>query len=192
MKIEIVKISDLKPSEYNPRVLTEKQGADIKNSLTRFGFVDPIVVNKNPERENIIIGGHQRVKVWELMGNDEVPVFYVYLPIEEEKELNVRLNKNTGEWDWDILANEFDMEKLEEWGFSEAEFNGGWGDKHEDFSQKNQEINADELGDECTLKLLFENEVYLNVLDRLSKLKKDNESNEQVFIRMLELYESSS
>lgn len=122
MKIETVKIKDLKHAEYNPRRLTEKQFNDIKSSLEEFGFVDPVVVNRNKERMNVIVGGHQRVKTWQKMGNKDVPVFYVDLPLEKERELNIRLNKNSGEWDWDKLANEFDAADLIDWGFELDDF----------------------------------------------------------------------
>ncbi len=64
--IQIVKrkISELKPADYNPRRMTETQEEHITNSLQEFGFVDPIIINVNPARKDVIIGGHQRVKVW--------------------------------------------------------------------------------------------------------------------------------
>jgi len=117
-----VKISDLKFAEYNPRKLSEKQHEDIQKSLTEFGFVDPIIVNKNKDRENVIIGGHQRVKVWGAMGESEVPVIYLDLILDKERELNIRLNKNTGEWDWEILQAEFEIPELLDWGFEEVDF----------------------------------------------------------------------
>lgn len=64
MKIQEVKIKDLIAAEYNPRRLTKDQCSQLKDSLTRFGMVDPIIVNNHAERNNIIVGGHQRVKVW--------------------------------------------------------------------------------------------------------------------------------
>ena len=70
----------------------------------------------------MIIGGHQRVKVWGEMGNINVPVFYIDLSLEKEKELNIRLNKNTGGWDFDLLISEFDRVELAEWGFEDADF----------------------------------------------------------------------
>ncbi len=121
MKIEQVKVKSLIFAEYNPRQLTESQCKDLKDSIERFGFVDPIIVNSNPERENIIIGGHQRARVAELLGIETVPVHYIDLSPEKERELNIRLNKNTGEWDFDQLANYFDNEDLIDWGFSEEE-----------------------------------------------------------------------
>ena len=122
MKIEFLKINDVVPADYNPRKLSDKQRDDIKSSLLKFGFVDPVIINRNPDRMNVVVGGHQRLKVWESMGNDTFPAVFVDLPLEKEKELNVRLNKNTGEWDFDILLSEFDACDLDDWGFEDSDF----------------------------------------------------------------------
>tara|TARA_R100001443_G_scaffold15101_2_gene24950 strand:- start:7811 stop:8404 length:594 start_codon:yes stop_codon:yes gene_type:complete len=121
MKITKKNINSLIEAEYNPRQLTEQQFEDLKASIQKFGFVDPIIINKNKERKNIIIGGHQRYKVAKMLNMKEVPCFELDLNVQEEQELNVRLNKNTGEWDWDILANNFDNTELLDWGFAEQE-----------------------------------------------------------------------
>ena len=60
MKIVQRKTAELIGAEYNPRKISEKQKKDLRESLEKFGFVDPVIVNTHPERENIIIGGHQR------------------------------------------------------------------------------------------------------------------------------------
>lgn len=117
MKTVDKKIGILKPSEYNPRELTKKQYEDLKKSLTKFGLVEPVLVNMHKGRENIVIGGHQRLRIWSEMGNDTVPCVEVKLPLAKEKELNVRMNKNGGQWDWDLLANNFNPEELIDWGF---------------------------------------------------------------------------
>ena len=114
-------INSLIFAEYNPRQLTKDQYQNLKDSITRFGLVDPIIVNSNKDRKNIIVGGHQRVKVAKDMDIEYVPVLEVDLTYEKERELNIRLNKNTGEWDMDNLANFFDMDELVEWGFDEDE-----------------------------------------------------------------------
>ena len=121
MKIKNKSIKDLIDADYNPRQLSKDQFNSLKKSLEEFGFVDPVIINSNPKRKNIIIGGHQRVKVAKEIGIKEVPCFEINLSIEKEKELNVRLNKNTGDWDWDLLANNFDVENLLEWGFTEED-----------------------------------------------------------------------
>ena len=123
MKIQQVSIQTLIEAEYNPRKLSEDQFSHIKSSLQRFGFVDPVIVNSNPDRQNIIIGGHQRVKVAREIGLEKVPVHYIDLPLEKERELNVRLNKNSGEFDFDLLQEHFEAGELVEWGFTDDEFN---------------------------------------------------------------------
>jgi len=122
MKIKERKIAELNPAEYNPRQLTDKQYKQLKKSLKTFGCVEPVVVNKNPMRKDVIIGGHQRCKVWADLGNDTIPTVEIELGEAEEMELNVRLNKNTGEFDFDMLSSYFDMEVLKEWGFQDYEF----------------------------------------------------------------------
>jgi hypothetical protein len=124
MKIVMRKPTELIGAEYNPRELTDKQYRDLKDSLQRFGFVDPILVNKHKDRDNIIVGGHQRTRVAEDLGIKEVPTVEVNLTLDQEKELNIRLNKNSGQWDMDALANYFDSVELVEWGFDDSELVG--------------------------------------------------------------------
>jgi len=121
MNIVQVKMEDLKMAEYNPRQLTKAQKLAIVESIRRFGLVEPIVVNSAKGRQNIIIGGHQRFRVCQEMGFKDMPVVYVKIPdLKKEQELNIRLNKNLGEWDYDLLAN-FDEELLNIAGFENKE-----------------------------------------------------------------------
>tara|TARA_R110000772_G_C13280738_1_gene437114 strand:- start:592 stop:1809 length:1218 start_codon:yes stop_codon:yes gene_type:complete len=124
MKIVKRKIKELIAAEYNPRELKKNQYKQLKDSLLRFGIVDPVIVNKHKDRKDVIIGGHQRTKVWEDLGNNEIPTVELELTLEQERELNVRLNKNTGQFDMDMLANHFDTDDLINWGFDEGELVG--------------------------------------------------------------------
>lgn len=118
IKIVDVSVDSLEPATYNPRKHDEEQAKQLKESLSRFGMVDPIIANAAPERKNVVIGGHFRLKVAKEMGLETVPVVYVSIPdIAKEKELNLRLNKNTGEFDLDLLA-EFDESFLADIGFT--------------------------------------------------------------------------
>jgi len=121
MKIKTRKISDLIRAEYNPRELTKEQQNQLTDSLKRFGLVDPIIVNTHKDRKNILVGGHQRMKVWESMGNETIPTVEVNLNLEKEKELNVRLNKNTGQFDMELIQEHFETDDLIEWGFDADE-----------------------------------------------------------------------
>ena len=122
MKITLVNINSLNPAEYNPRQISNKQYEDLKASMEKFGCVDPIIININPERLNVVVGGHQRLRILRELGAEKVPTVSVNLSEEDERELNVRLNKSGGDWDMEILANEFDIVDLKEWGFKDIEF----------------------------------------------------------------------
>jgi ParB-like chromosome segregation protein Spo0J len=113
MIIEKKKLSELTPAPYNPRQSTAKQEKHLKASLEKFGVVEPIIFNK---QTGYIVGGHFRVRELKKLGYKEIECVIVDLSEEDEKELNIRLNANTGEWDWDMLANEWDAVELEEWG----------------------------------------------------------------------------
>tara|TARA_Y100001963_G_scaffold159563_1_gene263780 strand:- start:1551 stop:2297 length:747 start_codon:yes stop_codon:yes gene_type:complete len=119
MKIKEYDINQLIFAEYNPRQLTKQQYAHLKDSIKRFGLVDPILVNVNKERKNIIIGGHQRVTIARDLKIKKVPCVELDLTLEKERELNIRLNQNTGEWDFDTLGNLFDLDELVDWGFTD-------------------------------------------------------------------------
>lgn len=132
MKIKHYPIGDLISAEYNPRQLTKDQFSQLKDSVKRFGLVDPIIVNTHKDRKNIVVGGHQRIKVAQALKIKKIPCVEVELPLERERELNIRLNKNLGEWDYDNLANFFDMDDLKDWGFNDNDlklFDDDYGDE---------------------------------------------------------------
>jgi ParB-like chromosome segregation protein Spo0J len=143
MKIESIKINKLKPATYNPRQISTKQYNDLKKSLSKFSLVEPIVVNK----DMTIIGGHQRYKICKELKHTEIDCVVLDLNKEEERELNIRLNKNTGDFDMDILANEFDIDELTDWGF-----------KHIDLDLNIDKIQKD-LSDKIELQYKIEVEV---------------------------------
>ena len=118
LQIQTIKIDNLNSAPYNPRKWSEDAVGQLRESICRFGIVDPILVNDAPGRENVVIGGHFRLKVAKDLGFTELPIVYVTIPeIEREKELNLRLNKNLGEWDLDLLK-EFDEAILADIGFT--------------------------------------------------------------------------
>lgn len=122
-KIQIVykKLSDLKECGYNPKNAKPKELEGIRQSVQTFGIVDPFVVNTYDGRENVIINGHQRKIVYQELGIEDVPCVEVCLPLEEEKELNIRLSKNVVGIDAALLAINFQKEMLEKVGFGQEE-----------------------------------------------------------------------
>jgi DNA modification methylase len=119
MIIEKKKISDLIPAPYNPRQSTAKQEKHLKESLEKFGLVEPIIFNK---QTGWIVGGHFRVRELIKLGVKEVECVIVDLNEDDEMELNIRLNANTGGWDWDTLANDWEVVDLEAWGLDIPQF----------------------------------------------------------------------
>ena len=151
MNIVEYEIKDLIPAEYNPRKLSKEQSEHIKASLQRFGFVDPVIVNTHKDRKNIIIGGHMRTKVALDLGFKKIPCVELSLTLEKEKELNIRLNKNTGEFDFDALSNYFEVEELTEWGFDLDELDLNLDDEEaevveDEFDEEPPEEPKTELG----------------------------------------------
>lgn len=128
MNIEKRAMNDLKPAEYNPRKALTPDDAEyqkIKRSIEKFGYIDPVIINK----DGTIIGGHQRYSVLSELGYTEIDVVVLDLSKEDEKALNVALNKISGEWDelklkdllveldlgdYDISLTGFDDKDLEE------------------------------------------------------------------------------
>ena len=105
MKVERVPIDKINPAKYNPR--KDLQPGDpeyekLKKSIQEFDLVEPLIMNK---RGNVLIGGHQRLKILKELGHTEVEVSIVDLPAEKEKALNLALNKISGEWDMPMLKD---------------------------------------------------------------------------------------
>jgi DNA modification methylase len=121
LSVSYIPLSSLRNPERNPRKWTKEATEQLKESIKRYGIVDPFVVNSAENRKNIILGGNFRAKVLKEMGYEEVPVVFVNIPDpKKEEELIIRLNKNCGEFDIDLLA-EFDETLLADIGFSSEE-----------------------------------------------------------------------
>jgi len=142
MDIKDIQIKELTPAEYNPRYISDDAFEQLKKSLKDFDAVEPIVINSHKGRENTIIGGHQRIKAAEALGWDTFPCVEVDLPLERERELNVRLNKTTGEFDFDKLANFFDADELTEWGFSDEELFGDEDEEEQELTDLSDQLEA--------------------------------------------------
>ena len=111
-----LKINELKPNESNPRIIKEAKFKKLVKSIKDFPEMlelRPIILDEN----NVILGGNMRYKACVAAGLKEVPVKIAKGLTEEQKEeFIVKDNVGFGEWDWDILGNEWNNEKLGEWG----------------------------------------------------------------------------
>ena len=125
LTINHVAVSELKPATYNPRKISDEDFAQLVESIRQFTMIEPLVVNSNPERYGIIIGGHQRFKAAKHLGFKTVPVVFISLDEKLERALNLRLNRNTGEFDLELLKH-FDIEELLSIGFDDIDLGDIW------------------------------------------------------------------
>jgi len=124
MKVEKVNINDLIFPEYNPRRELKpgnEEYKNIKNSIEKFGYIDPIIINK----DNTIIGGNQRGNVLKDLGYNDIDVIRLSLNKIDEKALNIALNKISGEWNnqklYELLKD-FEEDNFLVTGFDNEEF----------------------------------------------------------------------
>ncbi len=142
LAVQQVAIEELKPADYNPRKWTPDARKGLMASLGEFGFVQPIVANSAPERRGVVIGGNFKLDIAKEKGLKTVPVVWVNIPdIKKEKELNLRLNKNQGEFDNDILA-QFEAELLAAVGWSSKELDKIYDDAADDDFDADKEAEA--------------------------------------------------
>jgi len=110
-----IPISDIKPNPSNPRIIKDDKFKKLVQSIKDFpemSEVREIIVNK----DMVILGGNMRFRAMQEAGWKEVPIRIVDWTEEKQKEFIIKDNVSGGEWDWDLLANEWDKEQLEEWG----------------------------------------------------------------------------
>lgn len=127
LAVEYVPTASLKSPEYNPRVWSKEAKEQLEESINKYGLVDPLLVNSAPGREGIVVGGNFRLSVAKTLKIETIPIVKIYLPdLEREKELCLRLNRNTGDWNWEMLA-EFGTDLLQQIGFTSEEMDVAFG-----------------------------------------------------------------
>jgi ParB-like chromosome segregation protein Spo0J len=135
MKTELVSIKLVKSNPNNPRIIKDDKFKKLVASIQEFPKmleIRPIVVND----DMIVLGGNMRLKACIHAGLKEVPIIKVSdLTEQEQKQFIIKDNVSGGEWDWSMLANEWDVTELEDWGLSVGGF----------------DLNSDELGEEFSL-----------------------------------------
>jgi ParB-like chromosome segregation protein Spo0J len=159
-----VKINSIKTNPKNPRLIKDDKFKKLVKSIQEFPQMlelRPIVVDEN----NIILGGNMRYKACIEAGLKEVFILKAEDLTEQQKdEFIVKDNVGFGEWDWDILANEWDTDKLQDWGLNIPIYN------EVDYSGKNQEIDVDTYEDEMIINLKYSEDDYNLVREQLSKI----------------------
>lgn len=132
--MKLVKLSEVKLNPNNPRLIKDDKFLKLVQSIKDFPEmldIRPIVVNK----DMVILGGNMRFKACKEAGLKEVPIIVTDLTEDQQREFLIKDNTSGGEWDFEMLANEWDVEQLEEWGLDVGGF----------------DLDSDELGTEFTL-----------------------------------------
>jgi hypothetical protein len=122
MEIKKVKLSEVKSNPNNPRIIKDDKFTKLVKSIKEFPKmleIRPIVVNA----DMIVLGGNMRLKACKEAGLKEVPVIFAHdLTEEEQKQFIIKDNVGFGEWDWDMIANEWDVDQIQEWGLDIPDF----------------------------------------------------------------------
>lgn len=132
--MNLYKVSEIKSNPNNPRIIKDDKFKKLVQSLKDFpdmAKVRPIVVNQ----DMIVLGGNMRLKAMKEAGWKEVPVEVVDWDEEKQREFIIKDNVGFGEWDWEMIANEWDTEQLTDWGLDILGF----------------DLDADKLGESFTL-----------------------------------------
>jgi hypothetical protein len=171
--IQIVKTKDIIANENNPRVIKDDKFRKLVQSIKDFPQMlnlRPIVVND----EMVVLGGNMRLRAVQEVGLKEVPIIKASdLTEEQQKEFIIKDNVGFGEWDWDVLANEWEPELLSAWGLDV------WQQPVEvDYSDKNKEIDTDFTEQQYTFKLEYSEDEYTELK---SKLQAIGQTPEKVF-----------
>tara|TARA_R100001463_G_scaffold2715_2_gene11161 strand:- start:3870 stop:4481 length:612 start_codon:yes stop_codon:yes gene_type:complete len=203
MKIEQLDIDSLKPASYNPRNIDAEEMESLQRSLKQFGFVDPAIIRK---KDNMIIGGHQRVEAAKRLGWETVPVIIMDVSANDAKLLNVALNKISGDWDDVKLANLLKELKYDSsvdellTGFSEEELDTllwdlGQDDLDEELREEDPDkLDTPEVYDERDVRVIvlsYPLQDYEGITARFDELVKEFEveSYSDVVIQLLERHE---
>lgn len=189
MKIEKVKITDLVSNPNNPRIIKDYKFKKLVQSIKDFPeMLDlrPIIINDNM----IVLGGNMRLKACQEVGLKEVPIIRANeLTKEQQAEFIIKDNVGFGEWDWDILANEWENDDLYKWGIDIPE----WQTLDEQESNSNESnLNTPKSSDDdySTYELVMLHDNKLLLLETLNKIKTSYlfEKQEDALMELIRIY----
>lgn len=132
--LEVLQIKDLKEHSKNPRKISKNNLQHLEELIKQFGLIDKPIVNK----DLTIIGGHQRIRILKRMKSKTVECWVPDIQLKEEDidKLCIGLNLNQGEWDYDVLANEWDPLKLLDYGFNQEKLMGTFKEVEESLNEE--------------------------------------------------------
>ena len=170
--MEYRNIAQIKSNPKNPRIIKDEKFAKLVKSIKDFPEMlekRPLVCFTDTDGKLVVLGGNMRLKAAKEVGLKELPVVLADDWNEEQKnEFLIKDNVGFGEWQWDELANEWDSDLLGEWGLDIPNFSASIDET--DYSDKNKEIDIDDLDTEMVLKLKYNEEEYELVKEQLSKI----------------------
>jgi hypothetical protein len=190
MNIQKIKISEVKMNPNNPRLIKDDKFAKLVKSINEFPKmleIRPIVVNA----DMIVLGGNMRLKACKEAGLKEVPVIFAKdLTEEEQKQFIIKDNVGFGEWDWDMIANEWDAEQVEEWGLFIPNFDLQDFFETEDKKNEAAEKPTGSDDDYSVFELIMLHENKLLLIDTLNKVKNNYlfEKQEDALMEILRIY----
>jgi hypothetical protein len=177
--IEIIKIEEVKENPENPRLIDEKSFNQLKISIQNFPEMlnlRPLVIDEN----NYVIGGNMRLKALKELGWLEVPIIrFDNMDEEKKKEFIIKDNLSYGEWDWNLINLEWDMDMLQDWGLDVIKFNDIDVDEFFEPSNEDEEDNK-----KIKIFLEYTKEDY----DKFQELIKNHQgSKENIILKLLEV-----
>jgi hypothetical protein len=187
-RIITAKVSDLKENPDNPRTITGDALEKLKASIREFPAMlqlRPIVV----DADMVVLGGNMRLRACKELGITDVPIIQADTLTDKEKDrFIIADNVAFGEWDFEALANDWDVDELEAWGVDSPEFEEV---KEVDYSSKNKELNTDDFDDTMELKFKLSRDEYLEVQERLNVVcaKQNVETKEAALLELFLFYE---
>lgn len=168
-----MKITDIKPNPNNPRIIKDDKFQKLVKSIQEFPEMmakRPIVCVTDVDGKLYPLGGNMRLKAIQELKYKTIPDEWITLAddwtAEQRSEFVIKDNIGYGEWDWDSLANEWDVKKLDDWGLNIPNFKN----TELDYSGKNKEIDIDDLDGTMTIKLNFSEADYWHVKQQLSEI----------------------
>lgn len=177
MKIEFVDISTIKENNVNPRKITKLQLEKLKKSIKDFPEMlelRPIVV----DLDNSVLGGNMRLKALKELNINPVPIVKITdLPDDKKRQFIIKDNVGFGEWDWDMLNADWDMDELKDWGLDVEQFNVGDEDDEEE-TPYNTKIQAPIYvpnEDEPALKDTYDDTKYNELIKQIDEANIDDE-----------------
>lgn len=195
MKAEKVAIGEVKLSPYNPRVIKNDKFKKLMKSIMEFPEMlelRPMVVDE----DMIVLGGNMRLRACMELGIQEVPVVKATgLTDEQKKEFVIKDNAAFGEWDWDLLANQWEIQDLSDWGLDiPASYFDEDVEPQFDMDELDKDLDTYINSKVKQITMYFDNQQYEYALAKLQEImdERELESNTDVIIALLEEYEPKS